>query len=159
AVVDLLTNMGVHISRLNPNADSRRCRVQVTSNRVLKPVTFTTQPYPGMPTDLQAQMMALLTTVYGNSIISEKIYPERFMHVAELARMGAQLVRQGPTVIVQGVPRLVGAPVMASDLRASACLVLAGLMAEGQTTVSRVYHLDRGYARMDDVLNSLGARI
>jgi UDP-N-acetylglucosamine 1-carboxyvinyltransferase len=104
-------------------------------------------------------MMALLCQALGNSIITEKIYPERFMHVAELGRMGAQLVRQGATVIVQGMKRLVGAPVMASDLRASACLVLAGLAAEGETTVSRVYHLDRGYMRMDDALNSVGAKI
>jgi UDP-N-acetylglucosamine 1-carboxyvinyltransferase len=120
---------------------------------------LTTQPYPGFPTDLQAQMMALLCLAQGNSIITEKIYPERFMHVAELTRMGAQIFRQGPTVMVQGMPRLVAAPVMASDLRGSACLVLAGLAAEGTTTVSRVYHLDRGYARMEETLNALGAGI
>jgi UDP-N-acetylglucosamine 1-carboxyvinyltransferase len=159
AMVDTLNSMGVHITRMNRGGDPRRCTVQVTSDRLLKPVMFTTQPYPGFPTDLQAQMMTLLSIAGGNSIITEKIYPERFMHVAELARMGAQLVRQGPTVIVQGVSKLIGAPVMASDLRASACLVLAGLVAEGETEVSRVYHLDRGYARMDDVLNSLGADI
>lgn len=159
AVIDTMNAMGVHVTRLNRGGDPRRCTVQVTSDRLLKPVMFTTQPYPGFPTDLQAQMMTLLSIAAGNSIITEKIYPERFMHVAELARMGAQLVRQGPTVIVQGVAKLVGAPVMASDLRASACLVLAGLVADGETEVSRVYHLDRGYARMDDVLNSLGANI
>jgi UDP-N-acetylglucosamine 1-carboxyvinyltransferase len=126
---------------------------------LLKPVMLTTQPYPGFPTDLQAQMMALLCLAQGNSIITEKIYPERFMHVAELTRMGAQIFRQGPTVMVQGMPRLVAAPVMASDLRGSACLVLAGLAAEGTTTVSRVYHLDRGYARMEETLNALGAKI
>jgi UDP-N-acetylglucosamine 1-carboxyvinyltransferase len=109
---------------------------------------LTTQPYPGFPTDLQAQMMALLCLAQGNSIITEKIYP-----------MGAQIFRQGPTVMVQGMPRLVAAPVMASDLRGSACLVLAGLAAEGTTTVSRVYHLDRGYARMEETLNALGASI
>jgi UDP-N-acetylglucosamine 1-carboxyvinyltransferase len=159
AVIDTLGSMGVHVTRLNRGGDPRRCTVKVTSDRLLKPVMFTTQPYPGFPTDLQAQMMTILALAGGNSIITEKIYPERFMHVAELSRMGAQLVRQGPTVIVQGVSRLVGAPVMASDLRASACLVLAGLVAEGETEVSRVYHLDRGYAKMDDVLNSLGADI
>lgn len=159
AVIDTLNSMGVHVTRMNRGGDPRRCTVKVTSDRLLKPVMFTTQPYPGFPTDLQAQMMAILALAGGNSIITEKIYPERFMHVAELSRMGAQLVRQGPTVIVQGVSRLVGAPVMASDLRASACLVLAGLVAEGETEVSRVYHLDRGYARMDEVLNSLGADI
>lgn len=159
ALVDVLNKVGVHVERMNPNADPRRCRVQVTSDRLLKPVMFTTQPYPGFPTDLQAQMMALLCLANGNSIVTEKIYPERFLHVAELSRMGAQLIRQGPTVIVQGVPRLVGAPVMASDLRASASLVLAGLAAQGETVVSRVYHLDRGYAKMDEALNSLGANI
>ena len=159
AFIDTLNSMGVHITRTHRGGDPRRCTVQVTSDRLLKPVMFTTQPHPGFPTDLQAQMMTILALANGNSIITEKIYPERFMHVAELARMGAQLVRQGPTVIVQGVSRLVGAPVMASDLRASACLVLAGLAAEGETEVSRVYHLDRGYARMDEALNSLGASI
>ena len=159
AVVDRLSQIGVHVDRLDPDEDPRRCTVQVTTQRVLRPVMITTQPYPGYPTDLQAQMMALLCLAEGNSMIAEKIYPERFMHVAELARMGAQLFRQGPAVMIQGVSRLVGAPVMASDLRGSACLVLAGLAAEGTTTVSRVYHLDRGYARMEETLNALGAKI
>ncbi|MHC4101441.1 MAG: UDP-N-acetylglucosamine 1-carboxyvinyltransferase [Planctomycetota bacterium] len=159
AVVDRLTQIGVHVDRVDPDADPRRCAVKIACDRLLKPVMLTTQPYPGFPTDLQAQMMALLCLAQGNSIITEKIYPERFMHVAELTRMGARLFRQGPTVMVQGVPRLVAAPVMASDLRGSACLVLAGLAAEGTTTVSRVYHLDRGYARMEEALNALGARI
>ncbi|MHC4948456.1 MAG: UDP-N-acetylglucosamine 1-carboxyvinyltransferase [Planctomycetota bacterium] len=159
AVIDSLDRMGVHVERLDEREDPRCCRVQVTSERRLQPIMFTTQPYPGFPTDLQAQMMALLCFASGNSIITEKIYPERFLHVAELTRMGAQLFRQGPTVVVQGVERLVGAPVMASDLRASACLVLAGLAAEGQTTVSRVYHLDRGYVRMEQTLAALGASI
>ncbi len=160
AVVDRLKQIGVHLDRVNPTAsDPRCCTVEVTCERTLKPVMITTQPFPGFPTDLQAQMMALLCLAQGNSIITEKIYPERFMHVAELTRMGAQLFRQGPTVMVQGVSRLVGAPVMASDLRGSACLVLAGLVAEGTTTLSRVYHLDRGYARLDETLNALGAKI
>jgi UDP-N-acetylglucosamine 1-carboxyvinyltransferase len=159
AVVDRLARIGVHVEALDPDADPRRCAVKVTCDRVLKPVMITTQPYPGFPTDLQAQMMTLLCLAQGNSVITEKIYPERFMHVAELTRMGAQLFRQGPTVMVQGVSRLVAAPVMASDLRGSACLVLAGLIAEGTTTVSRVYHLDRGYARMEETLNALGASI
>ena len=120
---------------------------------------ITTQPHPGFPTDLQAQFMTLLCLADGNSIITEKIYPERFMHVAELSRMGANLIRQGPTVMVVGGPRLIGAPVMASDLRASACLVMAGLAAEGVTIVNRVYHLDRGYVRMEETLNALGAMI
>lgn len=103
--------------------------------------------------------MALLCLADGNSIITEKIYPERFMHVAELTRMGAQIFRQGPTVVVQGVPKLIGAPVMASDLRASACLLLAGMVASGETIISRVYHLDRGYVEMEKALNALGAKI
>src|SRR5690606_35015260 len=109
--------------------------------------------------DLQAQMMALLCLADGNSVITERIYPQRFLHVPELSRMGAQLIRQGSTVVVTGVRELVGAPVMASDLRASASLVLAGLAARGTTTVLRVYHLDRGYERMEDRLVGLGASI
>jgi UDP-N-acetylglucosamine 1-carboxyvinyltransferase len=136
-----------------------RCTVRVTSERNLKPTTITTQPHPGFPTDLQAQFMALLCLAEGNSVVTEKIYPERFMHVAELMRMGAQLYRQGPTVVVAGGHKLIGAPVMASDLRASASLVLAGLAAEGETIVNRVYHLDRGYHRMEETLNALGARV
>lgn len=159
AVVDRLQEAGVRITRLDPDEDTRSCRVHISCARHLKPVIFTTQPYPGFPTDLQAQMMTLLTIADGNSIITEKIYPERFMHVAELTRMGAQLIRQGPTVVVQGVRNLVGAPVMASDLRGSACLILAGLIADGETTVSRVYHLDRGYVSMEKTLQSLGADI
>jgi UDP-N-acetylglucosamine 1-carboxyvinyltransferase len=119
----------------------------------------TTQPYPGFPTDLQAQTMALLCLADGNSIITEKIFPDRFLHVAELNRMGARLRKEGPTVIVEGVKQLIGAPVMASDLRASAALVLAGLVAKGKTTVSRVYHIDRGYERIEQRLTALGAEI
>ena len=158
-VVDRLNEVGVSIDQVNPNADPRSCTVRVTSEPELQPVILTTQPHPGFPTDLQAQMMTLLCSAKGNSIITEKIYPERFMHVAELTRMGARLFRQGPTVMVQGGGDLIGAPVMASDLRASASLVLAGLQARGETVVSRVYHLDRGYARMEETLNALGARI
>ena len=159
AVRDVLEHVGVHIHQLDAEQDTNACSVQIVRDRVLKPVIFTTQPFPGFPTDLQAQMMALLCLARGNSIITEKIYPERFMHVPELSRMGARLVRQGATVVVQGVDHLVGAPVMASDLRASASLVLAGLAAEGETIVSRVYHLDRGYANMEKILKSLGANI
>ncbi|MEM7229728.1 MAG: UDP-N-acetylglucosamine 1-carboxyvinyltransferase [Planctomycetota bacterium] len=158
-VVEGLRAVGVNVARIDESEDPRRCTVQVTSERRLKPVILTTQPYPGFPTDLQAQMMTLLCLADGNSIVTEKIYPERFMHVAELTRMGANVFRQGPTAVVQGVPKLIGAPVMASDLRASASLVLAGLVAEGETTVSRVYHLDRGYSRMEETLNALGANI
>lgn len=159
AVIDRLSEIGVNVNRVDTSQDTRSCTVHISSARHLNPVIFTTQPYPGFPTDLQAQLMSLLTLAHGNSIITEKIYPERFMHVAELTRMGAKLFRQGATVVVQGVRQLVGAPVMASDLRGSACLVLAGLAAEGETTVSRVYHLDRGYVAMEKTLQSLGANI
>jgi UDP-N-acetylglucosamine 1-carboxyvinyltransferase len=166
AVNDRLEAAGVHITPIDSSGrsvgtmeDPMRATVRVTSDRVLRPVELTTQPHPGFPTDLQAQIMALLCLAEGNSVITEKIFPERFMHVAELSRMGARLFRQGPTVIISGVRRLAGAPVMASDLRASAGLVLAGLAAEGRTIINRVYHLDRGYERMEDRLNALGASI
>ncbi len=159
AVTDVLTKIGVHIHQTDLSQDPSSCTVQVVCDSSLQPVMFTTQPFPGFPTDLQAQMMALLCLTNGNSIITEKIYPERFMHVPELSRMGARLVKQGSTVVVQGVDRLIGAPVMASDLRASAGLIIAGLAAEGETIVSRVYHLDRGYAKMEDTLTTLGANI
>ena len=159
AVVDRLQATGVRIQRLDELEPPGRCAIKVTSERRLKPVLFTTQPYPGFPTDLQAQMMTLLCFADGNSIVTEKIFPDRFLHVSELTRMGAQLYRQGGTVVIQGVNRLVGAPVMASDLRGSASLVIAGLAAEGTTTVSRIYHLDRGYKDLEIQLNSLGAEI
>jgi UDP-N-acetylglucosamine 1-carboxyvinyltransferase len=160
AVKDKLLAMGIHLA-VTPGAnnDLLRATVRVTSARTLKPVEFTTQPHPGFPTDIQAQMMATLTLADGNSVITERIFPERFLHVAELSRMGAKLMRQGATVIVSGVKKLVGAPVMASDLRASAGLVLAGLAAEGTTIINRVYHLDRGYEKMEDRLAKLGANI
>jgi len=157
AVLDRLDSVGIEIDR-QPGDDPLRQTVRVGSSRRLQPVHVVTQPYPGFPTDLQAQMMALLTLADGNSIITEKIFPERFLHVAELLRMGANLVRSGNTVVVAG-GRLIGAPVMASDLRASAGLVLAGLAAEGETIVNRVYHLDRGYERMELTLQQLGADI
>jgi UDP-N-acetylglucosamine 1-carboxyvinyltransferase len=108
---------------------------------------------------MQAQMMSLLSLVPGVSIITEKVYPDRFIHIAELNRMGGHIQRQGPHAIVEGVSRLSGANVMASDLRASACLVLAGLAAQGQTSVSRLYHLERGYEYLDEKLRKLGANI
>jgi len=159
AAIDRFNEIGVHVERIDESQDPVRCSVRVTSERALRPSTITTQPHPGFPTDLQAQFMTLLCLAQGNSIITEKIYPERFMHVAELSRMGAQLYRQGPTVMVIGGTPLRGAPVMASDLRASASMVLAGLAAQGETIVSRIYHLDRGYARMEETLNLLGASI
>jgi UDP-N-acetylglucosamine 1-carboxyvinyltransferase len=133
--------------------------VTVSSQRNLRAASLTTQPYPGFPTDLQAQFMALLTTADGNSIITEKIFPDRFMHVAELSRLGARIHREGPTVIVEGPRQLIGAPVMASDLRASAALVLAGLSARDTTTVNRVYHIDRGYEKIETRLKAVGADI
>jgi len=152
AFIDRLNLVGVNVERLD-------AAVRVTSARRLNPVDVTTQPYPGFSTDLQAQLMALLCLAEGNSIITEKIFPDRFMHTAELNRMGARLRKEGAIVIVQGVGELIGAPVMASDLRASAALVLAGMIAKGQTTVLRVYHIDRGYEHIEQKLNALGARI
>ncbi len=158
AFTHCLQAIGVRLAVLD-DTDPMRARVRVTCDRVIRPAEVTTQPHPGFPTDLQAQLMALLCLADGNSVITEKIFPERFLHVAELARMGAHVFRQGPTVVISGVRRLIGAPVMASDLRASACLVLAALAAEGATIVNRVYHLDRGYERMEDRLAALGASI
>ncbi|MDP6046910.1 MAG: UDP-N-acetylglucosamine 1-carboxyvinyltransferase [Phycisphaerae bacterium] len=152
AVVDKLREIGVIVTANGSNAT-------VSSSRHLEPADVTTQPYPGFPTDVQAQLIALLCLSDGNSVITEKIYPERFMHVAELLRMGADIRKEGPTAIVTGVKHLIGAPVMASDLRASAALVLAGLVARGETTVKRIYHVDRGYERIEDKLNKLGANI
>ncbi len=139
--------------------DRQRGSVTVHTPDRLKPVQVFTQPHPGFPTDLQAQIMSLLCLADGNSTITEKIFPDRFLHVAELLRMGAELTRNGPSVVVSGVKKLIGAPVMASDLRASAGLVLAGLAASGTTTINRVYHLARGYERMEVTLQALGADI
>lgn len=125
----------------------------------LKPTDVTTHPYPGFPTDLQAQWMALMTRADGISVISERIYPDRYMHLPELLRLGAQIRREGTTAIVGGGKPLSGAPVTASDLRASAALVLAGLVADGETHIHRVYHIDRGYERIEERLTSLGAVI
>ncbi len=133
--------------------------VHVRYKKPLHAVNITTLPYPGFPTDMQAQMMSLMSITSGITVITEKIYPDRFMHVAELNRMGAHIQREGPHAIVEGVEKLSGAPVMASDLRASACLALAGLAAHGKTTISRIYHLERGYEKIEDKLQSLGARV
>jgi len=133
--------------------------LRVRGNKKLKAVNITTLPYPGFPTDMQAQMMSLMSVTPGISVITEKIYPDRFMHVAELNRMGAHIQREGPHAIVEGIKELSGAPVMASDLRASACLVLAGLAARGKTSVSRIYHLERGYENIEEKLGGLGAKI
>lgn len=152
AVIDKLKEAGVEVT-------SRDGAIHVKPKRTFRPVDVTTLPYPGFPTDMQAQMMALMCQTPGISVITEKIYPDRFMHVAELGRMGAQVKLEGASAIVQGVKRLSGAPVMASDLRASAALVLAALSAKGQSEISRLYHLDRGYDHVDQKLVALGAEM
>ena len=152
AVLDKLKDAGAGIERCG--ADITVCR-----NGRLKPVDITTLPYSGFPTDVQAQMMALMTLTPGISIITERIFESRFMHVSELTRLGADIEIEGPSAIVKGGKPLSGAPVMASDLRASAALVIAGLAARGTTQVNRVYHIDRGYENIDGKLRQLGARI
>jgi UDP-N-acetylglucosamine 1-carboxyvinyltransferase len=152
AILDKLNDSGVKVDRTGPNITIRR-------NGRLKPVDITTLPYSGFPTDAQAQMMALMAMTPGISIITERIFESRFMHVSELARLGADIEIEGPSAIVKGGKPLSGAPVMASDLRASAALVLAGLAARGTTQVNRVYHIDRGYEKIDVKLRHLGARI
>jgi UDP-N-acetylglucosamine 1-carboxyvinyltransferase len=133
--------------------------IRVIGNGRLSSVDIKTMPYPGFPTDLQAQMMAVMAFADGRSVISETIFENRFMHVLELNRMGADIKVQGHSAFVRGAATLSGAPVMATDLRASVCLVLAALAAEGETEVSRVYHLDRGYSRIEEKLSALGADI
>jgi UDP-N-acetylglucosamine 1-carboxyvinyltransferase len=152
AAIDKLQEAGAQFDR-NQGALTVRRRGR------LKPTDVTTLPYAGFPTDVQAQFMALMCLAPGISVITERIFESRFMHVAELARLGADIAIEGPSAIVKGGRRLSGAPVMASDLRASAALVIAGLAAKGETRVNRVYHLDRGYERMEDKLRRLGARI
>jgi UDP-N-acetylglucosamine 1-carboxyvinyltransferase len=152
AILDKLKDSGVKIERNGRGMTVRR-------NGRLKPVDITTLPYAGFPTDVQAQMMALMAVTPGISIITERIFESRFMHVSELSRLGADIEIEGPSAIVKGGKPLSGAPVMASDLRASAALVLAGLAARGTTQVNRVYHIDRGYENIDGKLRQLGARI
>ena len=152
ALISTLREAGVEVEHTKDT-------VRVRPNGRLHSVDVTALPFPGFPTDLQAQMMALLATARGNSIIIEKVYPDRFMHVAELVRMRADIRKEGSVAVVHGVDRLSGAEVMASDLRASAALVVAGLVAEGETTIERIYHLDRGYERMEEKLSSLGAEV
>ena len=158
AALDRLREIGVTVEN-ESEKPGLHDTVRVAVARRLNPVQIVTQPHPGFPTDLQAQIMALLCLADGNAIVTEKIFPDRFLHVAELQRMGADITRVGPSAMITGVRELVGAPVMASDLRASAGLVLAGLAARGQTTVNRVYHLDRGYEQMEVTLQGLGAEI
>ena len=139
-------NVGDHAISILPNGDASA-------------LELTTAPYPGFPTDMQAQMCALLSISKGTSSVTENVFPQRYMHVAELKRMGAQVQLEGATAVIDGVDCLLGAPVMASDLRASAALVLAGLKADGITEVTRVYHIDRGYEHLDEKLSELGAHI
>ena len=134
-------------------------QVTITANDRPRPVDITTDPYPGFPTDIQAQYMALMTLASGKSCVSETIFENRFMHVPELTRMGADIQVNGGQAIVEGVEGLTAAPVMATDLRASVSLVLAGLTATGETVLQRVYHLDRGYDRLEEKLNACGADI
>ena len=133
--------------------------IRVRSKGELKPADISTQPFPGFPTDMQAQFMVLMTRARGQSVLSETIFENRYMHVPELQRMGADIVVEGRTAIVRGPTKLTGATVMATDLRASASLVLAGLIAEGTTEILRIYHLDRGYDRLDKKLRALGADV
>ncbi|MCV0370251.1 MULTISPECIES: UDP-N-acetylglucosamine 1-carboxyvinyltransferase [Filomicrobium] len=153
AAFDILQKTGTHVTDTNEG-------VRVTRNGGgIEPVTVETQPFPGFPTDLQAQMMALMTRANGTSVIRETIFENRFMHVQELARLGADIRLHGDTATVVGVSGLRGAPVMATDLRASVSLVIAGLMAEGETVINRVYHLDRGFERLEEKLSRCGANI
>ncbi len=152
AVVDKLAGIGAHVYEENG-------LVRVKRGERLASTDVTTLPYPGFPTDIQAQLITALALADGISVVTEKIYPDRFMHVAELNRMGAQIRKEGPTAIILGQKELSGAQVMASDLRASAALVLAGLVATGNTEILRVYHIDRGYDGIEKKLRALGAVI
>ncbi|MEO9825572.1 MAG: UDP-N-acetylglucosamine 1-carboxyvinyltransferase [Paracoccaceae bacterium] len=153
SLADKLEQAGVEITETQ-----RGLKVARKNGRV-KSVDVRTEPFPGFPTDLQAQMMALMCTAEGTSVLEETIFENRFMHAPELIRMGANIDVQGGTATVTGVDQLKGAPVMATDLRASVSLILAGLAAEGETKVARVYHLDRGYERVEDKLSAVGAKI
>ena len=153
AALDVIAGTGAEITTVETGIRVRR------NGNGIQPVDVTTEPFPGFPTDLQAQFMGLMTMASGSSKITETIFENRFMHVQELARLGARITLAGQTAIVEGVPRLKGAPVMATDLRASVSLVIAGLAAEGETTVNRVYHLDRGFERLEEKLSGCGAVI
>jgi UDP-N-acetylglucosamine 1-carboxyvinyltransferase len=151
--LDVISQTGAEITQTNSGIRVKR------NGAGISPVDVTTAPFPGFPTDLQAQFMGLMTMAKGKSRITETIFENRFMHVQELARLGAHITLSGQTAIVDGVPKLKGAPVMATDLRASVSLVIAGLAAEGETTVNRVYHLDRGFERLEEKLSNCGAVI
>jgi UDP-N-acetylglucosamine 1-carboxyvinyltransferase len=153
AVADALAATGVS---LTPTEDGFRI---ARRNGRITGVDVMTEPFPGFPTDMQAQVMALMTVAGGASLVTETVFENRFMHVPELCRMGANINVHGSSAIIRGVEQLCGAPVMATDLRASVSLVLAGLAAHGETTINRVYHLDRGYERLEDKLAACGADI
>ena len=152
AVLAALRDTGVHVEPVKGG-------IKVAADGKLRPVTLSTAPFPAFPTDMQAQFMAMLTLADGASVLTETIFENRYMHVPELTRMGADISVNGRTAVVRGVAGLTGAPVMATDLRASMSLVLAGLAAEGETQVNRVYHLDRGYERLEEKLSAVGADI
>jgi UDP-N-acetylglucosamine 1-carboxyvinyltransferase len=153
SALDTLTQAGVEISATNAGIRIAR------NGSGIRPIDVTTQPFPGFPTDLQAQLMALMTRAGGTSRITETIFENRFMHVQELARLGARISLDGQNATIEGVEKLKGAPVMATDLRASVSLVIAALAAEGETMVNRVYHLDRGFERLEDKLGRCGATV
>ena len=152
AVLAKLREIGVEVR----TADTR---LILDADRELQPTDITAVPYPGIPTDTQAQFMALLSTIPGTSVITDSVFPNRFMHVSELARMGARFRRMGDSTVTQGVVSLSGTALMASDLRASAALLLAAVAADGDSQIRRIYHLDRGYVRLEEKLNQLGASI
>jgi UDP-N-acetylglucosamine 1-carboxyvinyltransferase len=154
-----LVTVSSALERAGFRIETGKNTLTVHGNGEPKSLELITETYPGFPTDMQAQMCALLARSSGISTVTENIFPQRFMHVSELKRMGANITLENNTAIINGVNLLSGAPVMASDLRASAALVLAGLQADGITEVNRVYHIDRGYEMIDDKLNGLGAEI
>jgi UDP-N-acetylglucosamine 1-carboxyvinyltransferase len=153
AALDVVQATGVTVTPTNEGIRIAR------NGEHLRPVEVTTAPFPAFPTDLQAQLMALMTRAHGTSRIVETVFENRFMHVQELVRLGARIHLEGERATIEGVDRLKGAPVMATDLRASVSLVIAALAAEGETVVNRVYHLDRGFERLEDKLNRCGAAI
>jgi UDP-N-acetylglucosamine 1-carboxyvinyltransferase len=152
AVIDRLRESGATITA---TADTLR----IVANKRPKPISLKTAPYPAFPTDMQAQFIALNCVASGTAVVTETIFENRFMHVQELVRLGAKIEIEGNTAIVHGVEKLTGAGVMATDLRASACLVIAGLVAHGETIIDRIYHLDRGYDHIEAKLTALGAQI
>ena len=158
-IPDHLTSVIEELTKSGFQLEQTAQTLTIRPNGKGKPLEISTEPYPGFPTDMQAQMCALLSTTPGISVVTENIFPQRFMHLSELKRMGANAHLDGATAILTGVDQLSAAPVMASDLRASAALVLAGLKARGATEISRVYHIDRGYEHLDDKLSALGATI